>query len=302
MHYMTKSFLFMGLIFILYLFSPAEAQQASVNSINTQFAKLETAADGRLGVYAINTANHTSIAYRAQERFPMQCTSKVMGVSAILYKSMSEPGLLQQKITYKKDQLVSWSPITEKHLSDGMTVTELCSAAITLSDNTAMDLLAEQLGGIQKINAFANSIGDHTFRLDHNWPKEAESGGTGNVDDSSTPYAMGKSLQRLALSNVLAPAQRMLLLTWMKNNFTGSARIRAGVPKGWVVADKTGTGIYYGTTNDIGIIWPPHRAPIIIVIFFTQDHNRYATMHEKIVAAATRIILNKFMHTSLPKN
>ncbi|KTD18741.1 Beta-lactamase Toho-1 precursor [Legionella lansingensis] len=272
----------------------AEVQKISQPiSIDKKLAELEASFGGRIGVYAINTANNTHLQYRANERFPMGCTSKVIGVAAILKKSMNDRTLLSQKVTYTKSDLTNWNPITEKHLADGMTVAELCAAAIRYSDNTAMNLLVRILGGVEGMNAFARSIRDHSFRQDHEWPTEAMSGGQGDLHDSSTPSAMANSLKRLALTNTLAKPQRELLLSWLKTNTTGDNRIRAGVPKGWTVGDKTGTGFYYGTTNDIGIIWPPKCAPIVVAIYYTSNDKK-AVKREDIVAATIRILINEF--------
>ncbi len=276
----------------------AKEEKANITSIQKQLADLEASTGGRLGISAVNTANNERIQYRANERFSTQCTSKVMGVSAMLKKSMSDSLLLQEKIIYTKKDLTDWAPITKKHLTQGMTVAELGAAAIEYSDNTAMNLLLTKIGGIQGINDFARSINNTSFRQDHDWPKEAWSGAPGNITDSATPASMEESLQQLTLGNILAPYQRNLLVTWLKNNTTGNARIRAGVPKGWVVGDKTGTGFHYGTTNDIGIIWPPHCAPIVLVIYYTND-KKEATKREDILASVTRLIINKFARTDL---
>lgn len=273
----------------------ASAQQMRSASVQKKLSELEITFNGKIGVSAINTANNTRIRYRANERFPMGCTSKVMGVAAILKKSMDNDSFLQQRIMYTKKDLTNWTPITEKHLSEGMTIGELSAAAISYSDNTAMNLLAKKLGGPQGINAFARSIGDNTFRLDHWWPKEAMSG-PGDLADSSTPDAMEKSLQRIMFDNVLAPSQRAQLLTWLKNNTTGDTRIRAGVPKAWIVGDKTGTGFYYGIANDIGIIWPPKCAPIIVAIYFTGNEKN-TPKGDAAIAEATRIVVSGFAQT-----
>ncbi len=137
------------------------------SSVSDKLKNIESNTEGRLGVFAINTENGHVIKYRADEIFPTQCTSKVMGVAAVLKKSMSDPSLLSQRITYsKKDlDLGEWNPITEKHISEGMTVKELCSAAISLSDNTAMNLLLKTIGGIQGMNDFASSIGNTSLTL-----------------------------------------------------------------------------------------------------------------------------------------
>ena len=298
-----KQFMYLMITFIVSLIStymPLYANMLQINPTTAQkkLAELETSSGGRIGIYAINTANNSLIQYRAQERFPFQSTFKVIGVSAMLKKSMTDNNLLQQKITYKKQDLVSWSPITERHLTDGMIIAELCAATIMFSDNTAINLLMKKLGGPAAVTAFARSIGDHTFNL-NNWEPKLNSISS-DFRDSSTPSAMGKILRQLTLGKILAPSQRKQLLTWMKNNTTGNARIRAGVPKGWIVADKTGSG-HYGITNDIGIIWPPKRAPIVIVIYSLQN-KKDAAHREDVIASATRILIREFMRAEKKSN
>ena len=266
----------------------AHTLQKKPTSVQKELSKLESYSGGRIGIYAINTADNSLIQYRSQERFSFQSTFKVIGVSAILKQSMTDNNFLQQKVTYKKQDLVSWSPITERHLTDGMTIAELCAATIMFSDNTAINLLMKKLGGPAAVTAFSRSIGDHTFNL-NNWEPKLNSI-PNDFRDSSTPAAMGKSLRQLTLGKILAPSQRSQLLTWMKNNTTGNARIRAGVPKEWIVADKTGSGDY-GITNDIGIIWPPKHAPIVVVIYFSQNQKN-TTCREDVIASATRILIH----------
>ena len=269
------------------------AQSAQDSSIQKKLAQLEASSGGRIGLAALDTTNNNLFQYHANERFPTGCTSKVIGVATILKQSMTNRSLLEEKITYTKKDLVNWNPVTEKHLNDGMTVNQLCAAAIEYSDNTAMNLLVKKMSGLQAMNAFARSIGDHSFRQDHDWPDEALSGKPSDQNDSSTPDAMLKSLQKLALGDTLAPYQRELLVTWLKNNTTGNARIRAGVPKGWVVGDKTGTGYNYGITNDVAIIWPPKCAPIVLVIYY-KNNIKDAPKREDVLAEATTSVLKEF--------
>ncbi len=261
-------------------------------SIQKKLAELEASSGGRIGLYAINTANGTHLQYRANERFPTGCTSKVIGVAAVLHQSMSDSALLSQKISYSKEELTNWNPITEKYLSSGMTVEQLCAASISYSDNTAMNLLVKKMGGLEQMNRFAQSIGNDSFRQDNNWPEEAYSGGKGNLKDSSTPKDMATSLQKLAFTDALAKPQREMLISWLKANITGDFRIRAGSPEGWTVADKTGTGGAYGTTNDIGIVWPPNCDPIIMAIYYTSDDKK-AVKKEHLVASVTRLLIDE---------
>lgn len=181
-----------------------------------------------------------------------------------------------------------YSPITEKHVGAGMTVAELCAATLQYSDNTAGNLLLEQVGGPAGLTAFARQLGDPTFRLDRNEPT-LNTALPNDPRDTTTPLAMGVTLQRLLLGDALAPAGREQLQAWLKGNTTGDARIRAGVPKGWIVGDKTGSGDY-GVANDVGIVWPQGRAPWILVVFSRGPQQSSPWNHEPI-AAATRLVV-----------
>jgi beta-lactamase class A len=254
-----------------------------------QLAKLERTLAGRLGVFALNTANGTQLSYRANEYFPMCSTFKVLLVSAILKRSTQSDGLMQQRIKYQQSDLVTYSPITEQHVKDGMTVATLCAAAIQYSDNTASNLLMNLLGGPGTVTAFARSIGDRQFRLDR-WETALNSAIPGDQRDTSTPNAMATSLQRLALGDALEPHLQWQLRVWLQGNTTGAARIRAGVPAAWQVGDKTGTGDY-GTANDLALLWPPRRAPVIVAIYTTQGQ-KDAKAHNDKIASAARIVVD----------
>lgn len=269
----------------------AYAANTSLQQAQQQLAALEKASGGRLGVVAINTADGTTLQLNGGQRFPFCSTFKVIAASAILHHSLNNNGFMQQRIRYQKSDLVAYSPITEKHLDGGMIVAELCAAALQYSDNTAVNLLMKQLGGPEAITAYARSIGDSTFRLDR-WETELNSAIPGDERDTTTPAAMAASLQKLTLGNALPQAQREQLVAWMKGNTTGGKRIRAGVPAGAIVADKTGGGDY-GTTNDIGIVWRENRAPLAIVVYFTQPQQD-AKANNEVIAAAARIVSQAF--------
>jgi beta-lactamase class A len=254
-----------------------------------KLAKLEQTLAGRLGVFALNTANGKQLSYRGDEYFPMCSTFKVLLASAILKRSTQIDGLMQQRIKYQQSDLVTYSPITERHLEDGMTVDALCAAAIQYSDNTASNLLMKILGGPRAVTTFARSIGDRQFRLDR-WETALNSAIPGDRRDTSTPNAMGRSLQRLALGDALEPYLQVQLQAWLRGNTTGAARIRSGTPADWQVGDKTGTGDY-GTANDIGVLWPPRRAPVIVAIYTTQGE-KDAKARNDVIALAARIVVD----------
>lgn len=230
-----------------------------------------TFASTRLGFYAINTATGQLIQQNANQRFPLCSTAKLMVVADILKRSETHPKFLSQRIHFTDKTLKAsgYAPITKQHLKTGMTIQSLCAAAISDSDNAAANLLIKQLGGPKAVTDFAHSIGNETFRLDR-WEPYLNSAIPGDKRDTASPKSMAMSLEKLTLGNVLAIKQRQLLIQWLVANTTGNQRIRKAVPQNWLVGDKTGTGAY-GTTNDIAVIWPPHRKPIVMAIYFTQS-------------------------------
>jgi beta-lactamase class A len=165
--------------------------------------------------------------------------------------------------------LVTYSPVTEKHAGgDGLTVGELCDAAVTLSDNTAGNLLLGSFGGPAGLTAFMRSLGDGVSRLDR-WETELNEAAPGDPRDTTTPLAMLGLLREAVLGNALSAPSRARLAAWLVANKTGDERLRAGVPAGWPVGDKTGTG-ENNATNDIAVIWPPGRAPIVVAAYYAE--------------------------------
>ena len=263
------------------------APATSIATAQTQLAALEQAAGGRLGVAAWRHGGELRVAYRADERFPLASTFKAMLAGAVLARSVSQPGLLDQHVRYEKKELVTYSPITEKHLADGMSVADLCAATLQYSDNSAANFLMKLLGGPQAVTAFARSIGNTVFQLER-WETELNSAIPGEVRDTASPASMAHSLQQLLLENSLPAQQRQQLDTWMRGNTTGDKRIRAGVPAGWQVADKPGSGAY-GSVNDIGVAYPASGAPLVIAVYYTREQKK-ADTNQDIITAATRIV------------
>lgn len=268
----------------------AFASNQQTISINAALAKLEASANGRLGVAAIDTGKGMRVQYRADERFPFCSTFKTIVAAAILKQSESDHGLLDKRLHYNKDDITQsgYAPVTQKHIADGMTIAELCAATLQYSDNAAVNFLMKELGGPAAVTTYARAIGDDTFRLDR-WEPELNSAIPGDERDTTTPAAMERSLQKLMLGDALASMQRAQLVAWLKGNTTGGKRMLAGVPTGWIVGDKTGTGSY-GTTNDAGVLWPMHGAPIVAVIYFTQN-DKEAKPRDDVIAAATRVVV-----------
>jgi beta-lactamase class A len=263
--------------------SAADSTAGRLASITPRLAQLEHESGGRLGVAVIDTAKDVHAGYRNNERFAICSTFKTVLCSAVLKRHEREPGLLDQRILYTKADLVSYSPISSKHVDDGMTVAELCAAALQYSDNSAANALIRLIGGPPAVTAFARSIGDTTFRLDRT-ETTLNTAIPGDPRDTSTPGAMVSTLRRVTLGHALAPESQKQLIDWMRGNTTGAKRIRARVPAEWDVADKTGT-------NDLGIVWPAQgRAPVVLGVYYTQA-DKDAPARDDVIASATRIVI-----------
>ncbi|WP_390357994.1 class A beta-lactamase [Virgibacillus halophilus] len=252
------------------------------------FAKLEEKFDARLGVFALDTGSGKTVSYRPEERFPYASTHKVFTVGALLQQNTVED--LNKRIFYTQKDLVNYNPVTEKHVETGMTLKELCDASLRYSDNTADNLLLKELGGPEALKKSLRKIGDHVTDPERFEP-ELNDVKPGEIHDTSTPKAMAASLQAFTLGDALAKEKRLLLNDWLERNTTGDTLIRAGVPKDWKVADKSGTASF-GTRNDIAIVWPPKEKPIVIAIFSSHD-KKDAKTNDKLIEQATKEVMNK---------
>ncbi len=230
-------------------------------------AALERKNGGRLGVAILETARDQQIAHRGNERFPLCSTFKFLAAAFILARVDRKQESLSRRIVYSRDILVAHSPITEKHAdAGGVSLGEICAAAMTLSDNTAGNLMLDSFGGPAALTAYLRSLGDTVTRLDRR-ERDLNEATPGDLRDTTTPNAMLTVLCKTVLGDALSASSREQLIAWMVANRTGDKRLRAGVPNGWRVGDKTGSG-GNNATNDIAVIWPPSRAPIIVTAYY----------------------------------
>jgi beta-lactamase class A len=234
-----------------------------------RLADLETANGGRLGVAVMDMATGTRIEHRAHERFAMCSTFKFLAAACVLARVDRNEERLERRIEFAESDLVTYSPVTKDHVgAGGMSVADLCAAAMTVSDNTAANLLLASFGGPPGLTAFVRSIGDDITRLDRIETSLNEAT-PGDPRDTTTPAAMLEAMRKLLLGDALPAASRVQLTAWLIANKTGDKRLRAGLPKDWRVGDKTGSG-GNGATNDIAIAWPPGRAPIFVSAYFAE--------------------------------
>lgn len=245
---------------------------ASVSSnLKESIAEIEGRAGGRLGVAVIDSGDGSrQFAHRADERFPMCSTFKVLAAAAVLKRVDVGSESLERKIVYGAADLLDYAPVTKAHVADGaMSLGDLCAAAIQWSDNTAANLVLQAIGGPAAVTALTRSLGDEATRLDRNEPT-LNTAIPGDPRDTTTPMAMARDLQQLILGEPLSEASRRQLEAWMIACKTGDKRLRAGLPASWGIGDKTGTGDN-GATNTIAVLRPPGRAPLFAAVYYAES-------------------------------
>ncbi|PRY12531.1 class A beta-lactamase [Kineococcus rhizosphaerae] len=264
--------------------SPADA------AVQARFAQLEESFDARLGVFAVDTGSGRTVVHRGDERFGFASTYKALAAGALLERTGDAE--LDAVVTWTADEVVAHSPVTGQHTASGLPLRQVAEAAVTVSDNTAANVVLAHLGGPAGLEEDLRALGDDTTEVEHTEP-DVNDITPGDPADTSTPRAMATTLQAYATGDVLAPAGRDQLVRWLQAGTTGGGQIRAGVPAGWVVGDKTGHAGVYGNQNDIGVVWPTGgRAPWVLAIL-TDRADVDATSDEALLARATEVVVDE---------
>jgi beta-lactamase class A len=265
-----RSFLAFAVTALSFRARAAPSADERLSLANKRLADLEASEGGRLGVYVRDTETGATIEHRADERFPMCSTFKLLAAAAALKRVDEGAERLDRTIIFGPDDLLDYAPVTKAHIAQGgMTLADLCAAAIDWSDNTAANLVLQTIGGPAGLTRFARSLGDHATRLDRNEPTLNEAL-PGDERDTTSPRAMAADMQEVLLGDALSDASRRQLQTWLINDKVGDKRLRAGLPGSWRIGDKTGSGDH-GSTNTIAILWSPQRAPLIATVYYTES-------------------------------
>ncbi|WP_327728286.1 class A beta-lactamase [Streptomyces sp. NBC_00487] len=270
----------------------AHASAPGDAELSRQLGELEREYAARLGIFAHDTATGRTVAYRADERFPICSVFKTLAAGAVLRDRDHDGEYLARRIHYTKEYVTAagYSPVTNtaENVAAGLTVGELCAATVSHSDNGAANLLLRELGGPTAITRFCRSLGDRTTRLDR-WEPELNSAEPWRRTDTTTPRAIGETYARLLLGRALPDDDRELLTDWLIANTTNVQRFRAGLPADWTLADKTGGGAPYGVANDVGVVWPPDRPPLVLSVLSTK-HDPAGPTDNPLVARAAGLV------------
>ncbi len=267
---------------------PATATPTAA-STEIDLSALETSNGGRLGFAVHDTASDRRLAWRGDERFVYCSTFKMYLAAATLLRVQAGEEQLDRPIPVTQADMIAHAPVTEPAVGGTLTIEQLMKGTVEVSDNPAANILIRELGGIDAMRAFYRGIGDESTSVDRLEPEMNRLDGD---KDTITPIQSTLNLHRLLVAEdtPLAPTSKALLMRWLIDTPTGMDRIKAGVPTGWTVAHKTGTG-GYGPTNDIGLIQPPGRAPIVVAAYYHATPESSDAENASVIAEATRMAL-----------
>ena len=285
--------IFRAVMYVLAAMALTHAVQAQ-ESFQKKVAAIESKLGGRVGLAILNLHNGDKWVYKAYDRFPISSTFKVQLCGAILAKVDTDDENLDRQIKFEKSEIVSWSPVTKNRVQTGMSVGELCEATMTMSDNTAANLLLETIGGPQGLTSFLRGIGDDTTRLDR-WETKLNEGVPGDLRDTTTPAAALSTLEKLLFGKALSMSSRRQLTDWMIDDKVADDLLRASLPEGWEIGDKSGAG-GYGSRSIVAVIWPPEKGPILVTVYLTENEADFPTRNQAIAGIGeviVEIILNQ---------
>jgi beta-lactamase class A len=254
--------------------NPVSSSQSA--RFRSAMEQIEYDSGGRLGVATLDTQTGAAYSYKDAERFPMASTFKFLAAAFVLSRVDQGKEQLTRRIAIQSSDMIPYAPVTQPRVGgEPMSVAELCEAIVTLSDNPAANILINSFGGSAALTAYLRSLDDYVTRLDRNEP-DVNQALPGDTRDTTTPLAMLKTMQKIVLGDALSPASREQITNWLLGSKTGDRKLRALLPKGWKTGDKSGGG-GNGTNNDIAIIWPPGKAPVLVTSYLTGTTSDAAT-------------------------
>jgi len=267
------------------------ASPSTAAAAEAEFSALEERYDARLGLFAVDTGTGRTLGHRADERFAFASTGKALAAGALLARTSDAD--LDAVVTWRAGDVVAHSPVTGEHVEDGLPLREVARAAVTVSDNTAANVVLARLGGPAGLQQDLRALGDATTTVASGEPAVNDVD-PGELADTSTPAAMAGSLRAYATGTALSPDDRAQLVDWLRAGTTGDDQVRAGVPQGWVVGDKTGHAGRYGNQGDVAVVWPPGgRAPWVLAVL-TDRAAVDAPSDPALLADATRVVVQQF--------
>lgn len=244
-----------------------------------------------IGVTVLDTESGNINSVNGDKRFHFNSTIKALACANILSKVDKNKISLDDSIYLKKSDIVTYSPVTEGYVGKKLTLRKACKASLTYSDNTAANYTISAGGGPEGLTKFMRSIGDDVLRSDRYEP-ELTKNIEYDIRDTTTTNAMASSLNKLLLENVLSEESKLQLKQWMKGNKVANDLLRASLPQGWAIADRSGASDY-GVRGIISMAWSKDHEPLIITMYVRKSNT---TMKERdqVIAEIGKVIFEQY--------
>ncbi|EPP5351652.1 CARB family carbenicillin-hydrolyzing class A beta-lactamase [Vibrio alginolyticus] len=261
------------------------------SQLNEDISLLEQQTSSRIGVSVWDTQADERWDYRGDERFPLMSTFKTLACAKML--SDMDSSKLSKNATAKVDErsIVVWSPVMDKLAGQNTRIEHACEAAMLMSDNTAANLVLNEIGGPKAVTMFLRTIGDKATRLDRIEPRLNEAT-PGDSRDTTTPNAILNTLRTLVEGETLSYESRVQLKIWMQDNKVSDSLMRSVLPTGWSIADRSGAG-GHGSRGINAIIWKEKHRPVYISIYVTETELSLQA-RDQLVAQISQLILQKY--------
>ncbi|MDT0744973.1 BlaZ-like penicillin-hydrolyzing class A beta-lactamase [Mammaliicoccus sciuri] len=281
---MKKLIIMIASILLLSACSTADATTQDLKKVEDKY-------DANIGVYALNTATDEEITFNEDKRFAYASTFKAVSSAMLLEKTPYNE--LNKKVHVSKEDIVPYSPVLEKFINKDITIKKLIEATMLYSDNTANNMIIEELGGYKEVNKRLKSLDDKTTKPSRMEP-ELNNYDPKNNRDTSTPQSFGKTLNKLINDGRLSKENKAFLIDLMINNKSGDTLIKKGAPKNFKVADKSGQAITYASRNDVALVYPKGESKPIVLVIFTNKEGKTDKPNDKVVSETAKVVLEKF--------
>lgn len=281
---MKKLIIMIASILLLSACSTADATTQDLKKVEDKY-------DANIGVYALNTATDEEITFNEDKRFAYASTFKAVSSAMLLEKTPHNE--LNKKVHVSKEDIVPYSPVLEKFINKDITIKKLIEATMLYSDNTANNMIIEELGGYKEVNKRLKSLDDKTTKPSRMEP-ELNIYDPKSNRDTSTPQAFGKTLNKLINDGRLSKENKAFLIDLMINNKSGDTLIKKGAPKNFKVADKSGQAITYASRNDAAFVYPKGESKPIVLVIFTNKEGKTDKPNDKVVSETAKVVLEKF--------
>lgn len=307
------------------------SSKSEVPRLQSELETLASAFADPVGIAVIDLTDGKTAAVTGEQDFPQQSVSKLWVALALLDGADHDRWSLDDPVVMRDEDLsVFYQPIAKEYGPDGYrtTLDDLMARALIDSDNAAADKLVRFLGGAAAIQAVLDAKGlagiraggeerhlqsaiaglrwrnayghGKSFKIDReNLPEEVRDAAVArymaNMPDRGTPMGVARALAALQAGRLLKPQSTRRLIEVMSRSTTGPNRLKGGLPAGWKIAHKTGTGQDWRDKvvgyNDVGVITAPDgRAYAVAVLVgrsITRMPARFALM-QGVSAAVVR--------------